>query len=134
MRILIAEDDFMSRRVLTKYLAPYGECEVAVDGLEAVEAFAQAMADQKNYGLVCLDIMMPGIDGQEVLKIIRLKEKEAGILPQNEAKIIMTTALQTPKDVFDAFYRGGCTSYIPKPIEKATLVRHLEDLGIAKIK
>jgi len=46
--------------------------------------------------------MMPEIDGQDVLKIIRAKEKEAGILPLNEAKIIMITALQTPRDVFEA--------------------------------
>lgn len=102
MRILIAEDDFVSRKILMKFLAPYGECEVAANGLEAVNAFTQALADGSCYGLICLDIMMPEIDGQDVLKIIRAKEKEAGILPLNEAKIIMITALQTPRDVFEA--------------------------------
>jgi len=132
MRILIVEDDFMSRKVLTKYLAPYGECEIAVNGIEAVEAFTQALADNSKYGLICLDIMMPEINGQEVLKIIREKEKTLGILPQNEVKIIMTTALQTPKDVFEAYYRGGCTSYLPKPLERKILIKYLDDLGIAK--
>ena len=130
MRILIVEDNFMSRRVLTKYLSPYGEVEVAVNGAEAVEAFTQALAAGSSYGLICLDILMPGMDGQEVLKIIRKKEAEAGIAPSKEVKIIMTTALQSPKDVFDAYYKGGCTSYLTKPIEKTTLTKHLAELGI----
>lgn len=134
MRILIVEDDFISRRILTKFLAPYGECEVAVNGLEAVEAFTQALADNSGYGLICLDIMMPEIDGQEVLKIIRAKENEAGIAPQNEVKIIMTTALQAPRDVFEAYFQGGCTSYLTKPIEKKILVEKLEELGIARVR
>jgi two-component system, chemotaxis family, chemotaxis protein CheY len=132
MRILIVEDDFLSRRVLTKYLAPFGDCEIAVNGIEAVEAFTQALAGRSRYGLVCLDIVIPGMDGQEVLKTIRQKEKEAGILPKKEVKVIMTTALQTPKDVFDAFYQGGCTSYLTKPVERKTLLKLLEDLGIVE--
>lgn len=130
MRILIVEDDFMSRRVLTKFLAPYGECEVAVNGVEAVEAFTRAITDGHSYGLICLDIMMPGKDGHEVLKIMREKESEAGISPWEEVKIIMITAMQTPRDVFDAFYEGGGTSYLPKPLEKKTLIKHLDELGI----
>ena len=132
MRILIVEDDFMSRKILMKFLAPYGECDVAVNGVEAVQAFTQTLAARSGYGLICLDIMMPGIDGQEVLKIIREKEKQAGILPVKEVKVLMTTTLQTPRDVFEAYYQGGCTSYLPKPIEKRALVKHLAEMGIVK--
>ena len=129
MRILVVEDDFLSRRILTKLLAPYGECEVAVNGSEAVDAFAVALSEGQPYALICLDIMMPEIDGQEVLKIIRQKESEAGIAPRQEVKILMTSALDKPRDVFEA-YTSGCTSYLAKPIDQMRLTKHLTELGI----
>jgi two-component system chemotaxis response regulator CheY len=39
MKILIAEDDLVSRNFLSKFLAKYGECDLVVDGLEAIDAF-----------------------------------------------------------------------------------------------
>jgi two-component system, chemotaxis family, chemotaxis protein CheY len=132
MRILIVEDEFTSRRILMKLLAPYGECDIAVNGVEALEAFTQALKEKNCYGLICLDIMMPGMDGLEVLKTIREKEEDAGVFPRKEVKIIMTTSLRTPKDVFHAFSDGGCTNYLPKPIDRKVLAKQLEELGIVK--
>ena len=43
MKILIAEDDFASRKFMLKFLSKYGECDVTVDGLEAVDAFTMAL-------------------------------------------------------------------------------------------
>jgi two-component system chemotaxis response regulator CheY len=133
MRILIVDDDFLSRRILTKLLAPYGVCEVAVNGVEAIGAFTLAQAENSSYQLICLDIMMPEMDGQEVLKIIRTKEKEAGIPQIKEVKIIMTSALDKPKDVFAAYYHGGCTSYLRKPIERENLYKILDEFGIVQL-
>lgn len=125
MRILIVEDDFTSRRLLQKMLSEYGECDVAVNGEEAVEAFELAHRDKRPYALVCLDIMMPEMDGQQVLKTVRQMEKELGIPARSEVKVIMTTALDSPRDVIEAYYRGGCTDYLVKPIEKKKLVEKL---------
>ena len=131
MRILIVEDDFMSRRIMGKLLAPFGTCDVAVNGAEAIEAFSSALAESAPYALICLDIMMPEINGQEVVKVIRAKEVEAGVAPRNEVKILMTSALDKPRDVFEA-YTGGATSYLAKPIDQASLNKHLAELGIFK--
>ncbi|HKK00786.1 MAG TPA: response regulator [Desulfuromonadales bacterium] len=130
MRILIAEDDFTSRVLMQKLLIPYGECDVVVDGEEALEAFSLALEEGEPYRLVCLDIMMPKMDGQQALKAIRQVEHERGVSPRNEVRIIMTTALDSPKEVVEAYYRGGCTGYLVKPIEKAKLQELLTDLGI----
>jgi len=130
MRILIVEDDFTSRRMLQLMLAPYGECDIAVDGIEAVMAFEQALKTDNPYHLVCLDIMMPKMDGQKALKAMRDLEKERGIDPQHEAKMIMTTCLDSPKEVIEAYYRGGCTSYLVKPIEKSKLINELRELQL----
>lgn len=130
MKILIVEDDFISRRIIKEILSPYGDCDIVVDGEEAIQAFQLAMNEQEPYDLVCMDIMMPNMDGQEALKQIRDIEKNAGIRGSAEVKVIMITALDDPKTVFKAYYRGGATSYIVKPIEKDKLVNELRILGL----
>ncbi|MBF0563740.1 MAG: response regulator [Nitrospirae bacterium] len=131
MRVLIAEDDFTSRTLLQHFLAPYGDCDVTVNGTEAVEAFLLAIDEGQSYDLICLDIMMPELDGLKVLKAIRDKEKALGISPKEESKIIMTTALDSPKNVIEAYYRGGCTDYLTKPIDTQKLLSLLRDYGFA---
>ncbi len=131
MKVLIAEDDFTSRRLLQKMLSPYGDCDVAVNGEEAVDAFAMAHREGQPYQLVCLDIMMPEMDGQKVLKAIRQQEKDLGIGSRDEAKVVMTTALDSPKDVIEAYYRGGCNDYLVKPIEKSMLLKLLGKYKLA---
>ncbi len=130
MRVLVVEDDFTSRKVLQKILSPFGEVDIAVNGLEAVEAFESSLNDQKPYDLICMDIMMPEMDGQEALKRIRTVEKAHGIRPADEVKVIMTTALDDPKNVVEAYYKGGATSYVPKPIDKHMLLHLLKNLGV----
>jgi len=130
MRILIVEDDYTSMKLMQKLLSAYGETVTAGNGEEALEAFRLAMDENKPFALICLDIMMPGIDGQQVLKSIRAMEKVRGIAPKKEAKIIMTTALDSPKDVIEAYYQGGCSSYLVKPIEKKQVIEKLRELEL----
>ena len=72
MRVLIVEDDFVSRKILHNILLDYGECDIAADGKEAVEAFKLALDDNTPYDLICMDIMMPRMNGQEALLQIQL--------------------------------------------------------------
>jgi two-component system chemotaxis response regulator CheY len=73
MRILIVEDDFGSRRLMQKLVSDYGQCDVVVDGEEAVEAFRLAWEENSPYDVIFLDIMLPKMDGQEALRRIRTK-------------------------------------------------------------
>ncbi|MEZ4527246.1 MAG: response regulator [Desulfobacterales bacterium] len=130
MKILIAEDDFISRRILKEILSPYGDCDVVVDGEEAVQAFQMAIEEKKPYDLICMDIMMPNTDGHEALKRIRETEKAEGIRGSAEVKVIMVTALDDPKTVFQAFYKGGATSYIVKPIDQKKVTGEIRSLGL----
>lgn len=132
MRILIVEDDMISRRLLETLLSPYGECHTAVDGDEAVRSFRMGYEEGRPYDLVCLDIMMPNVDGQEALKQIRGIEKEMGVKSAEEVKVIMVTALDDPKSVVEAYYRGGATSYIVKPIEKDKLLDEIRGFGLIR--
>ena len=130
MKSLVVEDDFVSRLVLQKMLMPCGTCNIAVNGKEAVEAYILAHSEGEPYDLICLDIMMPEMDGREALKKIRQKEIDLNILPQKETKIIMITALDTPKEVIDAYYQGGCTSYLVKPINKEKIINAIKELEL----
>lgn len=130
MRCLIVEDDFISRRIMKELLSPHFDCDVAVDGEEAISSFKLSMESKKPYDLICLDIMMPKIDGREALKQIRLLEKGLEVPPNLEVKVIMTTALDDPKTVFETYYQGGATSYLVKPISKIKLMRELRTLGL----
>lgn len=130
MKCLIVEDDFISRRILKELLVHYFDCDIAVNGEEALASFRLAHEGKRPYDLICMDIMMPGIDGQEALRCIREIEKDMGIPPKLEVKVIMTTALDDPKTVINAFYKGGATSYIAKPISKQKLMGELRGLGL----
>ena len=129
MRILIVEDDFISRRLLCRYLQNHGECDVAVNGNEAVGAFKQTLLAGDRYDLVCLDIMMPGMDGQETLKRIRALEQEHGVGDAERARVIMTTALEDHDNVMAAF-SNACDGYVVKPIEKRKFLATLQEIGL----
>ncbi|HBE94851.1 MAG TPA: response regulator [Desulfovibrio sp.] len=130
MNILIAEDDFTSRRLLQNILAPYGESMITVNGEEAVEAFTLALEQGRPFDLVCMDIMMPVMDGQEALREIRAVEQRNGVKPADEAKIIMITALGDPRNVVDAYYKGGAALYLTKPIDVRTFIDAVRQLGL----
>jgi two-component system, chemotaxis family, chemotaxis protein CheY len=134
MRILVVEDDFGSRRMMQKLLVPYGDADVVVDGEEAVEAFRLAWEESKPYDLVFMDIMMPKMDGQEALKRLRAYEREVGVKPPDEAKVVMTSVLEDPKNVIEAYYDGAATSYLVKPLDREKLAGELAKLGFSPSK
>lgn len=129
MKILLAEDDFVTRKYMSNFLTKYGECDVTVDGMEAIEAFTMALEDEEPYDLICLDIMMPVMDGYQALVGIRNVEKERGIPVEKAVKVIMTTALNEEKNVKMAF-ELGCTIYSGKPIDQERFEQVIKRLGL----
>jgi two-component system chemotaxis response regulator CheY len=128
--ILVVDDDFVSRKMLAKFLEPYGSCDMAGDGLEAVAAFSAALAEHP-YDFIFLDIMLPGMDGYEVAKQIRSIEMTAAMaamknrtvtgnqFSRDDTVIVMVSSLDDPESCFKACYRSGANTYIVKPADKA---------------
>ena len=118
MRILIAEDDFNSRLFMEKYLSRYGQCDVAINGIQALECAKDAMDQGTCYNLICLDIMMPKIDGIEALKTIRELEEKVLTKDMKPSIIFMISALNDEESKRKA-YEAGCQAYAWKPIDIA---------------
>jgi two-component system, chemotaxis family, chemotaxis protein CheY len=129
MKTLIVEDDFTSRLLLQKLLTVYGECHIAVNGKEAVAAFRAAREEGSPYDLICLDIMMPVMDGHEALREIRAYEESMGLSSSEGVKVIITTSLDDPRNIVGAF-KSLCDAYIVKPISKVKLLGQIRSLGL----
>ena len=129
MRTLIVEDDFTSRLLLQSFLSQYGECHIAVNGKEAVDAFRAALGRGEGYDLICMDIMMPEMDGQTAVREIRALEETGGTLSTNGVKIIMTTALDDVKSVVESF-QALCDAYLFKPIDRKMLLGRIQELNL----
>lgn len=131
MKILIVEDDFISRCIIKEILSPYGTCEIAVDGREALDMFKTSLEKDSPYDLICLDFMMPEMNGQNVLKSIRGFEAVTRKTGSESVKIVMTTALGDEATIRNAF-RDECNGYLVKPISKTRLLETLKGLGLLK--
>ncbi|MHC4104685.1 MAG: response regulator [Planctomycetota bacterium] len=129
LKILIVEDDFASFKILEEYLSEYGDCSVAVNGAETIEAFKKALDEGQPYDLICLDIMLPEMNGHLALKEIYQIEREYGISDSGGVKVIMTTAIDDPEDIINAF-KEGCKAYIVKPITNEKLFAEMRKLGL----
>ena len=131
IKILIAEDEFISRTLLKEMLTPFGDCHVVINGVEALHALEESYcASDTRYDLVCLDIMMPKLSGHEVLREIRRIEKEKGIFGPDVVKVIMVTALDDAKNIMEATVEGRCAAYLTKPINQICLLEQLYQLQL----
>lgn len=129
MKILIVEDDNVSRNFLFKFLSNYGECDISVDGIEALDTFSMALRDGEPYDFVCLDIMMPKLDGIKTLKAIRQVEKKEGIEESKMCKVIMTTALNDIGTIAKT-YNNDCEAYAVKPINTEKFIEVMKSLKL----
>ena len=117
IKVLIVDDNFPNRIFLAKCLEEYGTIISVDNGKEALLLFEQALKESKPFDLICLDIMMPEIDGRMVLKQIRTMEEERGINLKNRSKIIMLSALDD-KDTVIGSFEDQCDGYLVKPFNR----------------
>lgn len=131
LNILIVEDEFISRTLLREILTPFGRCSMVVNGEEAVDVLQESYEkDGTRYDLVCLDIMMPGKNGHQVLQELRRIEREKGLTDVETTKVLMVTALDDAKNITEAFDVGKCQAYLTKPVSKTRLEKQLRDLHL----
>jgi len=129
----IVEDDFLSRSLLSTLLSEYGPCHVAVNGQEALHAVERGLEEKEPYDLICLDIMMPVMDGHLALQEIRRIEGRHGISGLDMAKVIMVTAVDDSNNIMKAVRLGQCEAYPTKPLDRRKLITLIRDLGLIEL-
>lgn len=131
-RVLVVEDEIVSRRVLSSMLSKYGSCDVGVDGLEGVILYMLALEEQRPYDIILLDIDLPYLDGRGVLKTIRRTEQEQGGIIPAPVPVVMATGSDEGEDIFGSF-KEGCEGYLVKPIDHSKLKALLGKLGFGPL-
>ena len=129
MKTLVVEDDFTCRLLLQELLRGYGPVVTASTGVEAVNLVSGALQAGNPYDLICLDILMPELDGQNALREIRAQEARNGIASGHGSKVLMTSALRDNGNVLRAF-REQCDGYLVKPIDRRSLIQTLHQLEL----
>ena len=128
MKVLIVEDEPTAAKLLEHSMRRYADCERASNGEEAFNKFCDALENGKPFDLVFLDIVMPGVDGQEALAAIREAEEGFGVPPEAGVKVIMTSAMDDSQNLYQA-HVAGCNEYLIKPISPADLFKALKKVG-----
>lgn len=110
-RILIVEDQSEISDIVAKYLEREGyQCQICDNGLKAIELIAQ-----DTFHLLILDVMLPGINGFEILKTLR---------QSSDVPVIMLTAKIGENDRIQGF-DNGADDYVTKPFSPKELVRRV---------
>jgi len=129
MKILIADDNEAARRLLQLYLSGYGTLVTVENGMKAIEVFSQALDTNERFDLICIDYIMPEIDGIEVTKTIRSLEQEHGISEKDRVRIIMSSAVDQGSEIMKA-YTNGCDSYMIRPCLRECYRKEIQNFGL----
>lgn len=132
VKCLVVDDDELGRELIANYLDGVAECDMAENGLKAVELFRSAFEGGEPYDLMILDIVMPEMDGHTAAKEIRLIEKEWGVPMNNGVSIVVLSSLNTPNDVIQAYVSARSAAHLVKPVRPDKLLATLDKLGMRK--
>ncbi len=125
MKILIVEDEALSRTMLRRMMVRFGECVAVGSGEEAIAKFRDATTSWAPFNLITLDVSMPGMDGIETLNKIKEIEKEKRIPKEKQVKILMVT-VHSDKDTIIKCKQAECDDYIVKPFSEKTIIEKIE--------
>ena len=113
--LLVVDDNELNRDMLSRRLGSRGfRVAVAEDGASAL-----AMVEKQEFSLVLLDVMMPGLNGIDVLK--RLRER----FSESDLPVVMATARDATEDVVEALHLGA-NDYVTKPLDFAVVLARIE--------
>jgi len=125
MKALVADDDATCRLVLEGLLAETAAVDACEDGRDAVRLALAALAGGVPYDLICIDILMPHMDGLEALQAIRMAEERSG--RPRASKVVVVTGSEDVSDIRQAFGQL-CDAYLVKPVEARRFFDLLECL------
>jgi two-component system chemotaxis response regulator CheY len=128
MRVLVVEDDPSIRDMVEKFLSPLARCDLAEDGLSGLIAVEQAIDGGDPYDLVCLDLVMPNMDGWEALRRIRVLEDARGLA---RVRVLILTARDSSQNMRRFLSSSSSEGFLLKPFRKSELFDSIKALGLA---
>ena len=131
MKILVVDDELVSRKKMQKLMENIGECEAVESGNGAIASYKKAWEKWAPFDLMTLDIDMPDMSGTEVLSNIREIESRKNIPKEKRIKIIMVTS-HSDKNLIMTCIKADCDDYIVKPVDKETIIKKLDKIGLAE--
>jgi two-component system chemotaxis response regulator CheY len=131
MKILIVEDESVSREKIHHIMKNFGKCTVAEGGSAGLRLFKEALQEGEPFDLVTLDISMPDIDGKNVLRQIRKAENSINSENYKKTKVIMLTG-HADKENIQGSLKAGCDDYLLKPFDKQLVEEKLKNLDLIK--
>jgi CheY-like chemotaxis protein len=123
-RVLVVDDDLSARRLMVEILKTRAQCDLAVNGREALLIFRNSVKARTPYDVILLDVQMPEIDGIEVLRQIRDDEEKAGVIFGEGVPVIVVTAY---REHFTQMFNLGCDDFIVKPVDAKALIQKMEE-------
>ena len=127
MKALIVDDSPVESLFLSVFLEDIAIADSVNNGKDAIKMIRQAISCGEPYDLVCLDIIMPDMDGHQTLKKIREMEKQEEV---KHAKIFMITSCDSPDQMIEAIGEDGCDDYIVKPVISDSLNKLMVKHGL----
>ena len=128
MKCLIVEDELQSRHILKGMLTSISECDIAVNGQEAIDSFRLAHESKRPYNVIFMNVTMPDVDGLTALREIRSLEKGMNIPSGLKVKAVMMTVPDDPRAIIKAFKEGEANSFLIKPITQKILDNEMATL------
>jgi len=131
MKVLIVDDDFVSRSLIQTVLSHSGfvDVDLVVSGYEAIQSYMIAYQKGQPYGLIFLDLVMPKSSGVEALHAIRKFESEKRMNRDEAARIIVVSGLNDSKSIMGSF-KAQCDHYVVKPINQENILEAMEKVGV----
>lgn len=123
LRVLVAEDMPENQRILSHFLRPVAEVQLAKDGEEALRALSDSRAAGPMIDIVLMDMCMPMVDGFEAVR--RMRERG------DATPVIALTAFAMAEERARCL-AAGCDDYLSKPIKSEVLVKKVCDLAQAR--
>jgi len=120
LRVLVVDDNATNRRIFGRMLEGFG-CQVTAvaSGLEVMPALFRGLLTNAPYRVVLVDMLMPGMDGEETLRTIRREP-----LTQ-EVKVVVLTSMGRRNEI-SRVTELGCSGYLLKPVKQSQLRETLE--------
>ncbi|MGD8703180.1 MAG: response regulator [Desulfosarcina sp.] len=129
MKVLVVDDELVSRKKMKKIMQAYGACQAVDSGTAAIKAYTEALLANEHFGLITLDVSMSDMPGIQVLSTIRTVERSNDIPKEARVKVLMVTALADQATVL-ASIEAGCDDYLKKPFSLQTVTQKLNQMGV----